>query len=65
MVEEKKDTQQKIRHDVVYDKFLMIEGWAYRGKMLIERDNEGKAKEAALRVREELKILLVSLKLEG
>lgn len=54
----------RIGLNVGYDKFLIIEGWAYRGRKLLENGEEEKAKSCAKRISEELKILKVILKLE-
>ena len=57
-------SDNRIGLNVGYDKFLMIEGWAYRGRKLIEKGEEEKAKGCAKHIGDELKILRVILKLE-
>lgn len=54
-----------ISHNVIYDKFLAIEGWAFRGRHLVEKDEMEKVKEACLRIRNDLEELEVLLKVEG
>lgn len=53
-----------ISHNVIYDKFLNIEGWSYRGRHLIEKEEMEKAKEACLHIRHDLEELEVLLKVE-
>jgi hypothetical protein len=52
-----------IRKTILYDKFLSIEGWALRGKTLIERDRLEKAMEAVERIEKDLEELRVLLKM--
>lgn len=57
--------QKKIENldrNILYDKFLQIEGYAYRGKKLIEDHEMDLAKQAALRIRKDLNELLILFK---
>jgi hypothetical protein len=48
----------------MYDKFLQIEGWAYRGRYLVEKEEMEKAKDACLHIRYDLEELEVLLKID-
>jgi len=51
-----------LNRNIIYDKFLQIEGWACRGKVLVENHKMDLAKEAGERIRKDLSELLVLLK---
>ena len=53
-----------ISHDVMFDKFLSIESWAFRARHLVEKEEMEKVKEAFLRIRHDLEELEVLLKIE-
>ncbi len=53
-----------ITHNIIYDKFLNIESWAYRGKHLIEKEEIEKAKQTCRRIRHDLEELEVLLKID-
>ena len=53
-----------ISHNVIFDKFLNIEGWAYRGRHLVEKQEMEKAREACKRIRYDLEELEVLLKVD-
>jgi hypothetical protein len=48
---------------ILYDKFLQIESWAYRGRHLVEKGLIEKAREAARRIETDLQELKVLLKM--
>jgi hypothetical protein len=51
-----------ISHNVIFDKFLSIESWAFRARHLVEKGEMEKAKQAYLRIRHDLEELGVLLK---
>jgi hypothetical protein len=51
-----------LNRNIIYDKFLQIEGWAYRGKVLVENRKMDLARKAGIRIKNDLKELLVLLK---
>lgn len=51
--------------NIIYDKFLVIEGWAYRGKKLAEKDHMDLAGRSAERIWTEIKELVVLLKIDA
>lgn len=53
-----------ITHNVIFDKFLNIEGWAYRGRHLVEKEEMEKAKDACLRIKHDLEELEVLLRVD-
>jgi hypothetical protein len=48
--------------NIIYDKFLIIEGFAYRGKVMVERGSRERAIECHNRILMEMKELGVLLK---
>ncbi len=53
-----------INRNIIYDKFLLIEGWAERGRLLAEKGLIDKAKEALKRIHRELNELDVVMKFD-
>ena len=53
-----------ISHNVIYDKFLSVESWAFRARHLVEKDEMEKAKQAYFRIRHDLEEIGVLLKVE-
>ena len=51
--------------NVIYDKFLVIEGWAFRGKALIEKGDLKKVRIAYDRMKKEMDELSALLKDDG
>ena len=54
----------EIDKNIIYDRFLVIEGWAFRGKALVEKGNLDKAKAAYNRIKKEMDELKVLLKVD-
>ena len=53
-----------ISHNVMFDKFLSIESWAFRARHLVEKDEMEKVKEAYFRIRHDLEEIGVLLKVD-
>ncbi len=53
---------ETINRSIIYDKFLLIEGWAERGRLLSEKGLTDKAREALRRIHRELRELDVVMK---
>ena len=54
-----------ISHNVIFDKFLSIESWAFRARHLAEKGELEKAKDACIHIRHDLEELEVLLKVNG
>jgi len=51
-----------INKNIIYDKFLIIEGFAYRGKLMVEHGDSIKAIQCYDRIKKEMGELEVLLK---
>ena len=51
-----------IKKNIIYDRFLAIESWAYRGKMLSEKGQMDKVRAAYKRMKKDMTELGVLLK---
>jgi len=53
---------QRINRDLRYEKFLYIEGWAARGRLLAEQSNEKGMRESLMRIHKDVSDLDILLK---
>jgi len=57
-----KTLQERVHHDLRFEKFLYIEGWAARGRLLAEQSNEKGMRESLMRIHKDVSDLDILLK---